>query len=242
MINRLTEVLILKRIIVMFLTLSAACLSLCSCSATGEEVMVVGDTKISAQEYNYTYYSQVQNFYTNYADYLSYFGLNPDAPLKEQNCTVSETEKTWAEYFMDQTEEILTQVFSFYNAAVAEGMELKEEYLLQIDAYVLSATEAAQKAGKTLDNYLSEHYGSGLTVDQYREYLSRRFLATQYCDEKLSVITYSDEEFEAYYKENNASIDKVDFRVYTLTEDYLPSDSSASTETEVAEAVKSLAE
>ncbi len=231
----------MKRIFSLFLILLIT-VSLSSCSVAEDEVMVIGKTKISPQEYNYTYYSQVQSFCTNYADYLSYFELDPDAPLKEQPCPISETEQSWAEYFMDQTEEILKQVFSFYNAAVAEGMELKEEYLLQIDAFVLSATEAAQQEGKTLDAYLSEYYGDGLTADLYRQYLSHRLLATQYCDEKLAAIVYSQEEFETYYQANREAIDKVDFRVYTLTEDYLPADFSGTTETEVQDGVKALAQ
>lgn len=204
--------------------------------------MVVGETGITAQEYNFNYYYQIQSFYTGYADYLSYFGLDPEKPLKEQTCTVGETEQTWADYFMDQTEEILRQVFSFYNAAVAEGMELNEDSLLQIDAFVLSSTEAAQEAKKTLNDYLSAQYGKGMTEELYRQYLSRRFLATQYYDEKLSAIIYSDEDYETYYQANRSSIDKVDFRVYTITEEFLPADSEASTEEEVEAAIKALAE
>ncbi len=232
----------MKKVISLLLALSISLLLLCACSATGDAVMVVGDTQISAQEYNYTYYSQVQDFYSNYADYLSYFGLDPETPLKEQTCSVSETEQTWAEYFMDQTEEVLKQVFSFYNAAKAEGMELSEASLLEVDAFVLSATEASQRAGMTLDAYLSEYYGAGLTEELYREYLTRRLLATQYCNEKLGEISYSDGDYEEYYKANSASIDKVNFRVFTFTEENLPADSTAVTETEVAAAVKALAE
>ncbi|MBO5213797.1 MAG: peptidylprolyl isomerase [Clostridia bacterium] len=233
----------MKRIIALFLILSTTLLVLCSCSSAPESsVMKVGETEISAQEYNYTYYAQVQSFYSNYADYLSYFGLDPEKPLKEQACTVTDKEQTWADYFMEQTEEILKQIFTFYNAAKAEGMELSEDSLLQIDAFVLSAEEAAESAKMTLDEYLSEYYGKGLTGESYREFLSRRILATQYCDEKLGAIIYSDEDYEKYYQENRSAIDKADFRVYTLTEDFLPADSEASTEDEVNAAVKALAE
>lgn len=204
--------------------------------------MTVGETGISALEYNYTYCSQVQSFYSEYADYLSYFGLDKNKPLKEQNCTVAEEEMTWAEFFMNQTEDVLKQVFTFYNAAVAEGMELSEESRLSVDAFVLSATEAAQTAKMTLDDYLSEYYGEGLTESRYREFLSRRLLATQYCDEKLNAIIYSDADYEAYYAQNKNSIDKLDFRIYTLTEDFLPEDSPADTEEAVAAAVKALAQ
>lgn len=225
-----------------FILILILSLSLCACGEKKDVVMKVGDTEISAAEYEYTYHSQVQNFYSSYADYLSYFGIDPEKPLDEQKCTVSETEQTWAEYFMDQTEEMLTQVFCFYNAARDEGMELSEESQLQVDAFVLSATEAAQKASMTLEKYLSEYYGEGLTTELYREFISHRLLATQYCDEKLGATLYEDADFEAYYADNRASIDKVTFRVYTMTEDYLPADSSAVTETEVAAEVKKLAD
>ena len=137
---------------------------------------------------------------------------------------------------------MLKQIFFFYNAAVAEQMELSEEYRLQLDAFILSATEAAQKAGKTLEDFLAETYGEGVTEAKYREFLGRRLLATQYCDVKLGGIVYSDAEFDAYYQENKASIDRITFRVYTLTESFLPADTDASTEDEVDAAVKAMAE
>lgn len=204
--------------------------------------MVVGDTEISVMEYNYTYYTQVQTFYSSYADYLSYFQLDTEKPLKDQPCTVTETEQTWADYFMDQTDDILQQVVSCYNAAKAEGMKLSEDYEMQIEAFVLSATQTASSVSLSLDDYLSKYYGNGLNEKYYREFLARRFLASQYCDEKLGAIVHSDSDFEAYYAENADTIDRVDFRIYTLTEDSLPENVSAETETEVEEAVKSLAE
>lgn len=217
-----------------------SCFSACSPSTSA--VMTVGGTEISAQEFNYNYYAQIQDFYAAYSGYLSYFGLDPETPLREQSCSISETEQTWADFFMDRTEELLTQVFSFYNAALEQGMELGEESLLQLDAFILSATESAAKKEQSLDEYLSDNYGEGLNEELYREFLSHRLLATQYRDEVLGRQIYTDEQYEAYYQENRETIDRLTFRVYTLTEDCLPADSSAVTEEEVSQAVKALAE
>lgn len=232
----------LKRSLAMLLVFVLCCCVLCSCSPSEEFVMTVGNTGISAREYEYNYYAQVQQFYSDYSEYLSYFGIDPEKPLKEQPCTVSETEQTWADFFMDQTEDVLKQVFTFYNAAVAANVVLSEESQLRVDAFVLAANEAAASAKMSLNEYLAENYGKGLTEETYREYLSRRILATQYCDEVLNSAVYSDADYEAYYQQNRASIDKVDFRVYTLNASFLPEDSAASTESESAAEVKALAD
>ncbi len=205
-------------------------------------VMTVGGTEISALEYNFTYDSQVQNFYSSYSDYLSYFGIDKTKPLKEQPCTVLNDGSSWADYFMTETEEMLTQVFTFYNAARARNMELTEEYTLQVDAFVLSANEAAVQAKMSLDDYLAEYYGAGMTEKHYREFLSRRLLSTQYCDEYFDSREYSEQEYESYYSENRDAIDLVNFRVYTLNETFLSSGQEGATEAETVAAVKALAD
>ncbi len=204
-------------------------------------VMTVGSFAVTAKEYNYAYYTTVQEFCSIYQGYLTYFGLDLNTSLKEQKCAISETEQTWAEFFMEQTEDILTQVYSFYNAAVAEKMELKEEYRLQMDAYLLSLTEVAKKVNKTNDAYLSENFGSGLTEQDYKIYMERRLLATQYCDEKLGAIVYTDADYETYYQANKESVDRINFRFYTLNESFLTEDASQSEDTTDA-AVKARAE
>lgn len=232
----------IKKLCAMGLALLSALSLLCACSSKSPAVMTVGAVEITAQEYNYTYHSQVQEFYASYSSYLSYFGLDPEKPLKDQPCSFLEDGGSWADFFMKQTEELLRQVYCFYNAALAKGMTLEESYTLQLDAFLLSALETAQKQNKTLDEYLSEYYGAGLTEENYREFLSHRLLATQYCDREIASIVYSDEEYEAYYQKNRAAIDKLNFRIFTITEDHLPADTSADDEASVEAAVKQYAE
>ena len=108
-----------KRFLSVWLTLSLALSLFSACASTPKTVMYVGDSAISREEYNYTYNTQVRDFYDAYSSYLSYFGIDPDKPLEEQPCSFTEEGGTWADYFMDQTETILTQVYSFYNEARA---------------------------------------------------------------------------------------------------------------------------
>lgn len=205
-------------------------------------VMTVGNTNISLYEYNYTYFSCISEFYSNYSYYLSYFGLDPEASLKEQKCGISESDQTWAEFFMDQTDSLLQQIYYFYNAAVDAGVTLGAEEQTQIDAYVLSATEGAESEELSLDAYLSEHFGSGLNEARFRDILGRRILATQYCNRSLEEVSYTDADYERYYAENRDQVDRVSFRIFTMTEDCLPSVEEGATEDQVAEAVKALAE
>ncbi|MBQ1965601.1 MAG: hypothetical protein II348_02895, partial [Clostridia bacterium] len=97
----------MRRIVSLALLFAMVLSLLCGCSSVSDTVMKIGETEISAMEYNYTYYTQVQNFYNSYGSYLAYFQIDPEKPLKEQPCTVTETEQTWAEFFMDQTDDVL---------------------------------------------------------------------------------------------------------------------------------------
>lgn len=232
----------LKRFLSLLLIVLLALPLLAGCASTNKAVMTVGKSKITVAEYNYTYFTQIQDFYNAYSSYLSYFGIDPDLPLKEQNCTFVEEGGTWADYFMTQTETVLTQVYCFYNEAVERGLSLNEEYTEQLDAYVLSATEAAKKLSMTVDEYLADHFGAGLTLDLYRDFLTHRLLATQYCEQVLSEITYTDAEYDAYYAENKISVDKVSFLIFTLDEDCLPEDAAYETEEECLAAIKAAAD
>lgn len=205
-------------------------------------LMTVGEINISLAEYNFTYKTYVQDFCSSYQGYLSLFGLDTSVSLKEQTCNMSETKQTWAEFFMDQTEELLTQVYTFYNAATAAGMTLSKDGQLQVDSFMLSVKEAADKEKKTSDEYLESLFGDGFTAEVYRDIVSRRMLATQYCDEMLAAIEYSDADYEAYYQANKDTIDRINIRIYTVTEDYLPEGHDAETEGTTDAAVKAYAE
>lgn len=202
-------------------------------------VMNIGNYEVSAKEYEYNFCSQLWNFYSTYYDYIPYMGLDLTTSLKGQQSSAGDG-KTWAEVFMASAEEMLTQVYCFYNAALAEKMELNETYVKQIDAYVLSYKEDAQATGMTLDEFLAYNFGAGMTETDLRTYLSHRFLAAQYCDVKLGSITYTDEQYEAYYQNHKSELDRVNFRVFTLTESHLTE--KPDTNEAVAEAVKARAE
>ena len=207
-----------------------------------QTVMTIGGYNISLKEYDFTYMATVQEFCTSYQTYLQYLELDTSVSLKEQNCKISEKTQTWAEFFMDQTEEMLTQVYVFYNAAVAEGMTLSAAGEEQLDSFMLALKDAAAAAKVTEDEYLSVNYGPGLTAADYREMVSRRLLATQYCDEKIATLTYTDAEYEAYFEKNKDTLEHVDVRVYTVTESYLPADFKADTEDTTDAKVKAYAE
>ena len=207
-----------------------------------QTVMKIGNSSVSLQEYNYTLYSNYLEFCNTYSSYLSYFGLGDKNTLKSQKCSVSEDYETWADFFMAQTEEMLTQVYTFYNAAKATGMALNETYTKDLEAYMVDLSTVAEEAGKTPDEFMAENYGAGMTAELYRVFLTHRLLATQYCDEQLAKIQYSDAEYEAYYQENKLSFDKVSFRIFTVIEDYLPADTSKDDEETTLAAIKAYAE
>ncbi len=203
-------------------------------------VLKVNDMEVSALEFSYNYYSTVAQFTQTYSSYLNYIGLDPSVSLRDQVYD-KETGQTWAEYFIEATTEQLKQVLFFYGEAVSRGAVLSEGSKNSIDAYVLEAREAAEKADKTLDGLLEEYYGIGMTEADYRTFLERRFLASDYLDEYLASREYSDVDYETYYLQNKDDLDAVDLRFFFLPVESLDEDASEEEIKAAAEACKASA-
>lgn len=206
-----------------------------------EEVMRVGNYVVSQKEYDFMLYSQVWSYFSAYYDYISMMGVDFSVSLKEQPCYFDKT-ISWGDFFMDMAEDSLIDFYCFYNAAIEAGETLSQSGKDQVDAMMLSYSEEAKEMSMSVDEYVAYNYGEGITAQDFATFTSNRLLAAQYCDKVMAAFTYTDEDYEAFYQENRDTFDRVNFRIFTVTEKHLPTDQKPDTDEAADLAVKDYAE
>ena len=183
----------------------------------------IGDEKLNSVMMSYYYNDAINemysNAYTQYSDYASmYFesiGLDLSTPLDEQ--INSDTEETWAQFFIDSALDSAKSDYAISKAAKEAGFTLPEEDLETLENNISNiATMATINYGVSSDAYLAMIYGNGASVDSYREYLERTALADAYYEHYYNEISYTDEDIRAYDKEHTN-----DFNAYNYSYSYL---------------------
>lgn len=203
--------------------------------------MKVGDSEVTALEFNYNYYTAINAFYTEYYSYFSFYGWDTSKPLTAQTCRLDST-KTWHEYFVDNTKSELEEVFLLVNAASAQNFQMTEDSAQQIEDYIKEAEEAAAKGKVSPDKYLRNIYGKGMTLEKYREFLNHRLLASDFYEAYIDGLTYTDDELQKYYEENKTTYDLVNYRYYEVTPENLGSDATDADKEAAKVAAKELAD
>ena len=159
----------------------------------------IGDQKVSVAKFSLYYMDVYQNVYgqaqqieqqygKGYAAQL--IGYDPSKTPMEQAYTQGSIEgfdgenPTWADYFREETSKYLQTFLSYASLARDAGMTLSEDEQKNIDQQIESIRNAAKKQDYSLDRYLSEVYGKGVSEKLLRESLEERTLASDYAKAK----------------------------------------------------------
>lgn len=187
---------------------------------------------------NYTVSNAVLAYYftAEYSDFrsenqnqLSAMGVDTGKPLKEQKCTYYDGYDTWYDYIMEQTKSRITNIICYANAAKDEGLELDDSDKSNIESRMDELKSAAESADKTLDEYISDTYGEGLTEADIRSCFELTMLSQKYYNEYEQSLKYTDSELESYYNSNPDKFDVVSYKSYTLESDRTDSGSNSKT-------------
>jgi len=164
-------------------------------------------------------------FYSNYNQYAStfsqYFGLNTSVSLKSQESGLDDSGSTWFDYFAYMTENYVGELLALCEGAKAAGVELDADDIAAIDESIASLTDIAASYGYTVDAYLMTAFGSGVKEQDVRDCMMLTTLASKYYSEYSENLSYTDEEYDAYYEANKDSFQKVDMISYTIKQDDL---------------------
>ena len=198
--------------------------------------VTVGQHDISNAELNYFYIDSVNNYYSQYGQYISLFGLDATKPLNEQFYN-EEAGQTWADYFVESATNSAQSVYALNDAAAAEGFTMGEAETAQIESTISTIEMYATLSGyQSADTYLKAMYGNGASMKTYRAYLEKSMLADAYYTAHADSLTYDD----AALREVDAA-DPAAFSAYSYNYYYLAASKFEDSEDKIA-AAKAAAE
>lgn len=175
----------------------------------------VGGHDLSPAMVNYFYGAAYQNLSSSYGDYLSMM-IDTSKPLDEQ-AYLTEDYATWHDYLVDTALRSAYESYAIYDEAMANGYTLSEEDQSSIDNEISMLDVYGSMYGYTSGQaYLVGNYGSGSTVDSFREYLTVTVTASAYANKVATDFTYTPEDIETYYNEHPDDFDAVSYRVYSI--------------------------
>lgn len=194
-------------------------------------VLTVGDYDLSVKNFNYYYYTLVNNL----SGYKTYLGIDGTVSLDEQKVTTEGAgylglfgidssylsnvnndgtvyDATWAELLVDVAQKNATAAISVYEEAQKAGYELDDETKADIEEEVEAFKGYAKNSELSLNDFLSRVYGEGCNEKSYREYLEITHIASAYPNSLI----YSDEELQKRYDESPETFDKATYALYTV--------------------------
>ena len=189
-------------------------------SATMTKVVAsIGDDKLTNAEFQIYYWMQFYEMANMYGDYLTYLGLDTTRPFDEQdsgmpvNADVNYAEissdanalatLTWEQYFIQMALECYEEYTALSEAAAAEGMEMPADYTAMLEAIPDDLAAQAEASGfATAEEFLQASFGTGVTVQNYVDYMQTYLMAATYAAEAQNVTDYTEADIEAYFDAN----------------------------------------
>ncbi len=221
-------------------------LNYCGVIQRAVQIGYVGNEKISYSEYTYYYYkiyNQVYSTAKQYSQYNMDYGYDTSLTPAEQTKTTKDedgNEITWLEYMHDQTIDVAQMYLAYYQEAKKKGLKLDEADLASIKTAIEDMREQADSAGKSgdedtnaglsLNAYLRRMYGNGISEGFYKKQLKLETLVQKYYKTMLDEYaeTFTAEEVDAKYKEDEDSYQFVDIRVYQFKNEELTAEDGES--------------
>lgn len=181
-----------------------------------EAAEVNGET-LSAVEYNYYYCTVRDEYLSQYNEFMSQLGMS--ATAGELESLDYEDGKTYKDLFADETIALIQRVTALNEAAAAEGLDYTADVEASVKTSVNSINVEAAAYGVTVDAYLADGYGRGMTLDAWQSMVGKAITAQLYTEEKTASFTYSDSEAIAYYDDNIENYRTYDYRAFQIAAD-----------------------
>ena len=196
------------------------------------DAVTIGDTTLTNADLNYFYMDSIQsdysNWYNSYGENTQLFvqwlqGLDITKPLDEQ-IQDSETGATFADYYKDLAVKSAQNVYAIYNLAKAAGETLTEDMQAEVDAAIQTAELYASLYGySNVGDYLKALYGPGANMDNYRNYMEVKEIATHYAQHHYDELEITDADIAKRNEEKFDDYSTFDYSVfYVDVNDFLP--------------------
>lgn len=173
--------------------------------------IVVADENVSRVEFDYNYYTVLNNYMSTNSYFLSLMGLDLSGDLSTQ--MYSET-LTWQDYFEEMAVNNLLTGIAMRRDMEAAGFTYDES--AQYESFVALLEQAAKESGVSFKEYIREFYGPYATLDRVEEYIRENLKTSAYLEAVAENRTPSDADIQAYYEENKNSYDYVDYHMFQV--------------------------
>ena len=182
--------------------------------------VVVGDHKLSTTELTYFYIDHINNWYSQYGSYATYFGLNTSTGLDDQVYD-QDSGTTWADYFLDEAVTSAKNVYALCDAAAKAGFSLSDEDRESVDALYENLEKQAKNSKVSVSKYLQSIYGDCASEKSYKEYYECTVLASAYYSHYAEELkgTYTDNDLREFEKK-----EPYNYNSYTYASFYMSVD------------------
>lgn len=173
--------------------------------------ITVGGEKLNKVEYDYHFYTTMNDFINQYGSYLQYMGLDVNQDISKQ--AFSEN-MTWKDYFDEMTVDAVKRSKSLKQDGEKAGFSVNVEDTYK--QFIQNQKAAAEKAGVSYSQYLKDAFGPYATEKRIAPYIRESAYVAEYYTHVESGKLPSDAEMEAYYAENKNTYDSVNYKVITI--------------------------
>lgn len=182
------------------------------------------DAKLSPAEYNFYYYRA-------YLEFLNTMGgsnnmMESDIPsdpklLSDRVMKQDENGKdiSWEDFFTSRADALIAHTYLYYDLAMKNGFEVTQELLDQIEYEFGEKVwfEAEELSQSSIDTYLKNNYGQGMTQELFKEHLTKLYVANAYSAQCKANVPIPTETLDAYYQEHREECAVVKYRSFYLS-------------------------
>lgn len=166
-------------------------------------IMATDNFEVTVSMMTYFLNSYYRSFVSTNQLYLGQLGLDPSRDLDDQKYS---EEYTWLDYFLFYLSDTLKQQLIIAEAAKAAGFELSKDDIDNIEKQISYIDEKAVAGGNTTAYLIQNSYGKCVNEHTIKKCLELTTLSMKYSNHLVASYSFSDNEFEQYFKENSKDI------------------------------------
>jgi len=179
----------------------------------------IGGVNFTAAEFDYFFYNAYYEYsnmiYQQFGDSASSMLPTTGKPLKSQPYPYAEEAETWADVFILNATEQMSEIVQIYNAARAAGFEMPAETAQLLEEDIANLRMYADAYGyPSLDAFIQQNFGASINEATYRKALEFTSYASAYSEHVNDSFEYSAGELADYYNEHRDEYDTFTFRYF----------------------------
>ncbi len=173
--------------------------------------VVVDDREYTKQEFDYYYYSCVNNFVNTYGQFAAYMGLDITGDLSKQQFSA---EKTWEDYFYEMAVDTMSADYAVISKAKEAGFDYNTDEVY--DAQKASFDSIVAANNTTAEAYYKDCYGPFATEANVEPLMREMIYASAYEEHLIENKEVTDVQVTETYESDKDNYDYYDYRSFVI--------------------------